>query len=197
VTYKDVIEAFAAVRGESLVVAGPGVSSRLLWAAQHRPVTLYQMELGYPTAMCLGLALAAPEQRVVALEGDGSMLAGLGVLTTIARYAPANLVVLVLDNGRYGTVGSGAVETATRTGTDFVAVATACGWKGQHARRVSTIVDARAALRAALSEAGPWLIVASVDGGTLADARGVGQIPFDIVEAAINFRRAMIDRGHA
>jgi sulfopyruvate decarboxylase subunit beta len=197
VNYKDVIEAFASARGDALVVAGPGVSSRLLWSAEHRPATLYQMELGYPSPVCLGLALAAPAERVVALEGDGSLLAGLGVLTTIARYAPANLLVLVLDNGRYGTVGSGAVETATRTGTDFVAIARGCGWKPERALRVARIDDVRAALRRGLSEPGPWLVVASVDGGTLADVSGVGQIPFDIVEASINFRRAMIDRGHA
>jgi thiamine pyrophosphate-dependent acetolactate synthase large subunit-like protein len=195
--YKDVIAALAAARGDALVVAGPGVSSRLLWAASHRPATLYQMELGYPTAMCLGLALAAPRERVLALEGDGSLLAGLGVLTTIARYGPANLAVLVLDNGRYGTVGAGTVETATRTGTDFVAVARGCGWDAEKTMRAVTVEDVRAGLRRALSEPGPWLIAASVDGGTLADARDVGQIPFDIVEAAITFRRAMIDRGHA
>jgi thiamine pyrophosphate-dependent acetolactate synthase large subunit-like protein len=197
VTYRDVIGALAGLRGDALAVAGPGVSSRLLWASEHRPATLYQMELGYPTPICLGLALAAPAERVVAIEGDGSLLAGLGVLTTTARYAPANLVVLVLDNGRYGTVGTGAVPTATSTGTDFVAVAKGCGWHPQKALRVSALDGLRDALRAALSEPGPWLLVASVEGGTLAEVRDVGQIPFDIVEAAITFRRAMIDRGHA
>jgi thiamine pyrophosphate-dependent acetolactate synthase large subunit-like protein len=168
----------------------------LLWAAGHHRATLYQMELGYPAAVCLGLALAAPKERVVAVEGDGSLLAGLSALTTITRYAPANLIVLVLDNGAYGTVGTGTVTSATRHGTDLVAVARGCGWDARTTARVETVEQTRLALAAAFVQPGPWLLVARAE-GRLDDARGVGQIPFDIVEAAIGFRRDMIERGYA
>ncbi|MGQ0571262.1 MAG: thiamine pyrophosphate-dependent enzyme [Armatimonadota bacterium] len=197
-TYRDVLESLTGVRGSAPAVAGPGLISRLLWASRHEDATLYQMELGYPAAVCLGLALATPKQRVVALEGDGSILAGLGILTTIARYRPENLVVLVLDNGVYGTVGSGSIETATRHGTDLVAVARACGWESRRALRVETKKETDQALSQAFEAAGPWLIVARVDHTSRAEAdRLAGQMPFDIVEAAITFRREMIRRGYA
>jgi thiamine pyrophosphate-dependent acetolactate synthase large subunit-like protein len=194
-TYRDVLECLAEARGAAPVVAGPGILSRLLWACGHHRATLYQMELGYPTAVCLGLALAAPKERVVAVEGDGSLLAGLGVLTTITRYAPPNLIVLVLDNGAYGTVGPGTVTSATRHGTDLVAVARACGWNERTALRVESREQTRSALAAAFAQNGPWLLVARAEGRP-DDARDAGQIPVDIVEAAIGFRRDMIERGY-
>src|SRR5690349_1761712 len=102
----------------------------MLFHADHRPATIYNMELGYTTSICLGIALAAPDQRVYALEGDGSMVAGLATFATIARYRPANLVVLVLDNGVYATgagIGPGITETsATSHGLRLSQVATAC-----------------------------------------------------------------------
>jgi sulfopyruvate decarboxylase subunit beta len=195
-TYREVLGALAEARDGALAVAGPGVLSRLLWAAGHQPATLYQMELGYPTAVCLGLALAAPRERVVAIEGDGSMLAGLGVLSTVARYRPPNLIVVVLDNGEYGTVGTGEVPTATRYGTDLAAVARACGWPADRVVRAERLPDVRGALARAFGEPGPWLLVAAAK-GRLTDADGVGQIPFDVVEAAVAFRREMIERGYA
>ena len=193
-TYQDVLRVLARVRGGAAAIAGPGILSRLLWATRHEPATIYQMELGYPTALSLGLALARPEERVVALEGDGSMLAGLGVLTTVARYRPAHLVVLVCDNGVYGTVGPGTVETATRHGADLAAIARGCGWDEEKVVTVESEEQTAAALSRAWKRPGPWLIVARV-GHTSTDAVGsIGQIPFDIVEGAIAFRREMINR---
>ncbi len=194
-TYRDVLAVLNKVRGGAAAVAGPGLVSRLLWAARHEPATIYQMELGYPTATALGLALALPGERVVALEGDGSMLAGVGVLTTVARYRPPRLVVMVCDNGVYGTVGTGTVETATRHGADLAAIARACGWDHGKVVTVDTVEETAGALSRAWTVPGPWLIVARVS-HTPNDAAGVvGQIPFDVVESAIAFRREMIDRG--
>ena len=94
------------------MIVGPGTTSGALYQADHRAPTIYNMDMGYATAICLGLALAVPAERVVALEGDGSALAGLGVLSTIGRYAPPNLVVVVFHNGVYASCGDGQVPTA-------------------------------------------------------------------------------------
>ena len=102
----EVLEIFARQRGEAPAITGPSFGGRMLYAIDHRPATLYNMELGYSAAMFLGLALCLPDERVFVIEGDGSMLAGIGVLTTIARYRPRNLVILVIDNRAYVTTGS-------------------------------------------------------------------------------------------
>lgn len=198
-TYRDVLEVLATARGACPAIGGPGLLSRLLWATEREHTSIYQMELGYPTAVALGLALALPDERVVAVEGDGSMLAGLGVLTTAARYRAPNLVVLVCDNGVYGTVGGGTVESATRHGVDLAAVADACGWQGTTVV-VETTGQAADALSRAWREPGPWLIVARVSHTPNDRAGDVGQIPLDVVEGAIAFRQEILrrtrDAGH-
>lgn len=190
-TYEDVLEALAARRGAAAAVAGPGLLSRLLWATEREHRSLYQMELGYPTAVALGIALAKPDERVVAIEGDGSMLAGVGILTTAARYRAPNLVVLVCDNGVYGTVGGGAVESATRHGADLAAIARASGWDAGHVIAVETPGDTAHALARAFGDPGPWCIIARVAHTPNERAGGAGQIPLDIVESAAALRREL------
>ena len=53
----------------------------------------------------LGLALAQPRRRVLVMTGDGEMLMGLGSLATIGVQRPANLAVVVIDNGLYAETG--------------------------------------------------------------------------------------------
>ncbi|HLN11640.1 MAG TPA: thiamine pyrophosphate-dependent enzyme [bacterium] len=193
-TYQDVLEALAASRGAAPAVAGPGLLSRLLWATERAHASLYQMELGYPTAVALGLALAMPGERVVAVEGDGSMLAGVGVLATVARYHAPNLVVLVCDNGVYGTVGAGTMESATRHGADLAALARASGWDSGKVIAVETARETADALSRAFRDPGPWCIVARVAHTPNERAGGAGQIPLDVVEGAMAFRREMLQR---
>ena len=61
------------------------------------------MGLAVPTA--LGLALAQPDKRILALTGDGEMMMGIGSLGVVADQAPSNLGILVLDNEHFGETG--------------------------------------------------------------------------------------------
>lgn len=191
---RQAIEALVAARRGGPVITGPGASSGTLYATRHEPATIYNMELGYAAAMCLGVALAAPAEWVVAVEGDGSLVAGLPVLATIGRHRPPNLTLLVLDNGVYGT-GSGDEPTATTCGTDLVAVARACGIPSDRVVAVAESGLLRDVLDRARQEPGPWVVVASID---RSDARPGPERPrpgVDIVESGIAFYRAM--RGRA
>ena len=91
------------------------------------PETIYNMDMGYASAVALGVALACPKRRVLAIEGEGSFFAGSTVLSTAWRMKPDNLVVLVLDNGVWGT-GDGKEPTATSFGLDLLRLALAAGW---------------------------------------------------------------------
>jgi len=182
-----------AFRKGAAVITGPGAGSGTLYTEQHQPLTIYNMELGYATAMAVGIALSAPAQRVIALEGDGSMIAGMPVLSTIARLQPPNLTVLVLDNGVYGT-GSGDETTATSHGTDLAAVARACGMSSDHVLSAADLDGLERALRQAAAAPGPWFVIAPID---RSDAKPTAERPkpaIDIVEAAITFRLAMLAR---
>jgi len=81
--------------------------------------------MGGAAMIGLGLALAQPQRRVAVITGDGEMLMGLGSLATIGIQRPANLAIIVFDNGVYGETGM--QPSHTQSGVDLVRVAGACG----------------------------------------------------------------------
>ena len=81
--------------------------------------------MGGAAMIGLGLALARPDLKVAVITGDGEMLMGLGSLATIGVQRPANLSVVVFDNGLYGETGMQASHT--QSGVDLCDVARGCG----------------------------------------------------------------------
>ena len=111
---------------QSIVVTIMGAVAAELQSIGHRPNFFYlQHAMGLASSVGLGIALARPELPVVVLDGDGSLLMNLGGLTTLARYRPTNLVHVVFDNESLLSVGG--FPTATSTGSDLAAIATAAG----------------------------------------------------------------------
>jgi thiamine pyrophosphate-dependent acetolactate synthase large subunit-like protein len=116
------------LRHDEAVVGGIGNTNFDLWAAGRRPQNFYMLgSMGLAIPIALGVALAQPQRRVVALEGDGSLLMQLGVLATIAMLQPKNLIIVVMDNRTYQITGS--QPTASAFGADFVAIARGAGIK--------------------------------------------------------------------
>src|ERR1700754_1266794 len=114
------------LKQEDAVIGGIGNTNFDLWAAGHRPQNFYMLgSMGLAFPIALGVALAQPARRVIALEGDGSLLMQLGCLTTIAAQGPKNLTMVVRDNGIYQITG--AQPTPAAATTDIVAVAQGCG----------------------------------------------------------------------
>ena len=67
------------------VIGGIGYTNFDLWAAGPRPENFYMLgSMGLACPIALGVALAQPQRKVFALEGDGSILMQLGCLSTIA-----------------------------------------------------------------------------------------------------------------
>src|SRR5262249_4650898 len=97
-----------------------------LWASGQRPQNFYMLgSMGLTIPIALGVAIAQPRRHVVALEGDGSLLMQLGCLATVAERAPANLTMVVWDNGLYQITGS--QPTASAATADLVAIARGTG----------------------------------------------------------------------
>ncbi|MBW8638471.1 hypothetical protein K1W69_14840 [Hoeflea sp. WL0058] len=59
------------------------------------------------------------------LNGDGSVLTNLGTLPTIANNVADNLILLIIDNGSYGSTGDQPTYAGRKT--SLAAVAKACG----------------------------------------------------------------------
>ena len=74
--------------------------------------------MGQPLAIGLGLAVGLADrprgERVVVVEGDGSLLMGFSTLATVGHLKPRNLVLVVLDNGVYLATGGQPTAGAIR-----------------------------------------------------------------------------------
>lgn len=187
----DAIAVFAGLRQGGPVITGPGATSGTLYVTRHEPATIYNMEMGYATAMSLGVALAARNEWVVALEGDASIVAGMPVLATIGRYQPPNLTVVVFDNGVFGT-GSGDEPSASSGRLEIAAVARACGI--DNVVSVSEVAQLGESLQRAKTEPGPWFVIALIDRSDAAPSAGRPRPQVDVTESGIYFFRAMLER---
>jgi phosphonopyruvate decarboxylase len=110
----------------SAVLATTGYCGRELFALDDRPNQLYMVgSMGCVLPLALGLAMARPELKVVALDGDGAALMRLGSFATAGAYAPRNLWHLLLDNGVHDSTGGQATVAPQLS---FAEVAAACGY---------------------------------------------------------------------
>ncbi len=102
---KDAIDAILSVAGNrDLIITTTGLISREVFERYDSARNFYiPGSMGLASSIGCGLALARPERRVIAIDGDASLLMNLGSLVTIGHRKPANLIHAVLDNGAYGS----------------------------------------------------------------------------------------------
>ena len=150
----------AKLRNDEAVVGGIGNNNFDLWAAGQRPQNFYMLaSMGLAGPIALGVAIAQPQRRVFAIEGDGSLLMQLGFLATVARQGQKNFSMILMDNAVYQSTGS--QRTATAFGADLVAIAQGCGiaqssWAADEG-------DFEQLVERSLTEDGPWFIAARID----------------------------------
>jgi len=141
------------------VVPNLGPTTDELWRIGHRDRNFYTYgSMGLCSSIALGMALSIPD-KVISLDGDGSLLMNLGALATIGREKPKNLVVVVWDNEEWGQTGHQPSHTAT--GTDLEQVALGCGFP--RSTTVRTLEELDRSFQQALREDGPWFIVAKIE----------------------------------
>jgi sulfopyruvate decarboxylase subunit beta len=148
----------AAAPNSPVVLSLGGIAREMLAVAGRKGNHFVSLDaMGQTVSVALGLALGleggGAEGKVLAIEGDGSLLMGLSVLSTVGHLKPSRLLVFVLDNGVY--LATGGQPTASAD-IDFVTVATACSWRG--ARDVRTAAELAAATDWGLQTEGPILI---------------------------------------
>ena len=119
---------------DKLVVTIMGACAQELYDLGHKENFFYlQHAMGLASSIGLGLAMHLPRERIVVLDGDGSVLMNLGTLATMARYRPRNLVHIIFDNG--SLLSTGGFDSHTTSGiTDLAAMA-----KGAGLERVSAV----------------------------------------------------------
>lgn len=146
---------------ECLVVTIMGACAQELYDLGHRENFFYlQHAMGLASSIGLGLALNRPGEKVVVLDGDGSVLMNMGTLATMARYRPSNLIHIIFDNG--SLLSTGGFETHTTHGiTDLATVARGAGCA--HVAAVANMYDFMEAAADAFERNDLSVIVAKVE----------------------------------
>jgi sulfopyruvate decarboxylase subunit beta len=159
-THREALEELAARRGRHIVLTTHG--SIDLWVSlSDTPLdfSYVPVSMGQGPTLGLGLALAQSRHGVIVVTGDGSVLMNLGCLVTLGSH-PADLFLIVIDNGVYEVTGGQPVPGSGRT--DFAGLARAAGIRRVYS--CQTIEEWRAISAEALSGRGPvviWLKVAA------------------------------------
>ncbi len=121
----EVLKEIAPIIRDQLVVCNIGIPSQELHAIDDQPTNFYMLgTMGLASSIGLGVALAQ-EKTVIAIDGDGSVLTNLGTLPTIANNVADNFILLLVDNGSYGSTGDQPTYAGMKT--SLAKVATACG----------------------------------------------------------------------
>src|SRR4029453_7162322 len=173
---------------DKLVVTIMGACAQELYDLAHRDNFFYlQHAMGLASSIGIGLALHLPHERVIVLDGDGSVLMNLGTLATMARYRPKNMVHIVFDNG--SLLSTGGFDSHTTSGiTDLAAIATGAGI--EHVSAVHSIVEFGEAVIDALAREDLSVIVAKVAAVGPNDYGMDLQLP----ENAFRFKRCIAER---
>jgi acetolactate synthase-1/2/3 large subunit len=135
--------------------------------------------MGYGLPAAIAAALRFPDRMVVATTGDGDFLMTGQELATAVQYG-AELIVLVIDNGSYGTVRMhqereypGRVSGTELRNPDFAALARAYGAWGE---TVSATEEFAPALERAKAERGVRLLHLKTDVEMIAHGTTITQI---------------------
>jgi phosphonopyruvate decarboxylase len=126
---REAVPALIGRHQDFLIVTGLAGTARDVAALTRDGAHTYTMAgaMGGAAMIALGLALARPDKRVLAVTGDGELLMNVGALATIAVLNPANLAILVVDNGHYGETGY--QKSHTSLGVDLEKIAAGAGIK--------------------------------------------------------------------
>ncbi len=141
----EVLKMLIPVISDTLVVCNIGLPSQEMHALDDQPSNFYMLgTMGLASSIGLGLALAQKD-KVIAIDGDGAVLTNLGTLSTIANNVANNFVLLIIDNGSYGSTGDQSSYAGKKT--SLADVARGCGCESVIECRAE---DAADTIRAAL-----------------------------------------------
>lgn len=122
----EVLKEIAPILRDQLVVCNIGIPSQELHAIDDQPTNFYMLgTMGLASSIGLGLAMAQPKP-VIVIDGDGSVLTNLGTLPTIANNPTSNYILLIVDNGSYGSTGDQPTYTGKKTSLTRMAEAAGC-----------------------------------------------------------------------
>ncbi|WP_068318711.1 thiamine pyrophosphate-binding protein [Polycladidibacter hongkongensis] len=135
--------------------------------------------MGYGLPAAIAAKLQHPDRQVLCFAGDGCLQMTIQELATAAQ-EQANIIVIAVDNGMYGTIRMhqertypGRVSATTLQNPDFGSIATAYGFA---AHRVETAAQFEGALKTALAHNRPSFLHLLLDPEAITPAASLSQI---------------------
>lgn len=158
----EILREIAPILRDHLVVCNIGLPSQELHMIDDQPTNFYMLgTMGLSSSIGFGLALAQ-DKTVISIDGDGSVLTNLGTLPTIANNVTDNYILMIIDNGSYGSTGDQPTYAGKKTKLENVA--TACGCENVV---VCQDVDTGKTLQAAIDSKKMTIIVVKCDSGNI------------------------------
>ncbi len=156
----EILKEIAPILRDQLVVCNIGIPSQELHAIDDQPTNFYMLgTMGLSSSIGLGLALAQ-DKTVISIDGDGSVLTNLCTLPTIANNVADNFILMIIDNGSYGSTGDQPTYTGKKTSLAGMARAAGC----ENVVEVQD-VDTGKALQAAIDSKKMTVMVVKCDSG--------------------------------
>jgi acetolactate synthase-1/2/3 large subunit len=146
-------ELFGRMNKDTIVTAGVGhhsIWARELLAIKDRESFIQEVSwgaMGGELGAGISAKLVYPERQVVVITGDGSLLMAISDIVTAVE-AGANVLVVVLNDSRYGIISSMQKEYYERSfgdeigAIDFARIAESCGAKGIRVKTPETLLEA-------------------------------------------------------
>ena len=172
------------------VVSNIGHPSRELYRFKDRERNFYLTScLGHSYTLALGLALSTDDinQKIICFEGDGGLLMNAGSLSVLANKKPKNLIVILLDNGVWGSTGN--TETYALNDVNLSGVAQAFGFPESNIKIISKEEQLAENLRNALKNDGPFLFHVIITD----EYENVPILPLSVVEIKERFMKSIED----
>lgn len=158
----EILKELAPVIRDHLVVCNIGLPSQEMHMIDDQPTNFYMLgTMGLASSIGFGLAQAT-DKKVLVVDGDGSVLTNLGTLPTIANNPTSNYVLLIIDNGSYGSTGDQPTYAGAKTNLTDVAIACGC----ENVVEVAD-VDTPAAVEKALAGDEMTIIVSKCESGNV------------------------------
>lgn len=158
----EILRDIAPILRDQLVVCNIGLPSQELHMIDDNEKNFYMLgTMGLSSSIGFGLALAQ-DKTVISIDGDGSVLTNLGTLPTIANNVADNYILMIIDNGSYGSTGDQPTYAGKKTKLEEVAKA--CGCENVV---VCQDVDTGKTLQAAIDSKKMTIMVVKCDSGNI------------------------------
>jgi phosphonopyruvate decarboxylase len=175
----------------SLIVSTTGKTSRELFeirSMKNDPHTdfLTVGAMGHTSSIAAGVAIGAPDIKVICLDGDGSLLMHMGAIAIIGNLKLKNFIHVLLNNSAHESVGG---QPTVAKFIDFKSLSVSLGYSNYFL--IENIEDLRSFWNQIIYENGPSFVEAKISIGSRPDL-GRPNVPPEINK--MNFMEAVIEK---